>query len=134
MKRVDLAYIAGIIDGEGCICPVSRTSHLGRRYNIELTVEMTDRTAIDFIQAIVGGNIYHKLPEDENHKESWRWIAKGEKAKAILKVIKPFLLVKRGHAELALRLLTIHERYQRYTPMERFLQEADALAIKKLNR
>ena len=58
----------------------------------------------------------------------------GEKAGILLQAIIPYLLVKKAQAEVALRLLGVHPRYKRYTAMERFLQEADAKAIKVLNK
>ena len=136
MKKTDLAYIAGIIDGEGSIIAQRSTSKKGqlKRYNIIVVVNMTDTSAIELIRALFGGRFYKYLPRRSERKAITRWQVSGQEAEVILRAIKPYLLVKRAKAEVALRLLNIHPRGKRYTPMERFLQEADARAIKELSK
>ena len=136
MKRTDLAYIAGIVDGEGSIYPDFHLSKKGvTRCNIAVSVNMTDKSALELVKALFGGKI--RCQPRAKHKD-WKpefiWKVSGEKAQIILKAIKPYLLTKRAQAEVALRLLEIHQRYKRYSPMERFLQEADAKALKVLNK
>ena len=136
MKRTDLAYIAGIIDGEGSIYTDRHPSKKGlARYNIVVSVGMTDKSALEFIQVFFGGKIRcQNRAIHKNWKPELIWKVSGEKAQIVLKAIKPYLLTKRAQAEVALRLLEVHPRYKRYSAMERFLQEADALAIKVLNK
>lgn len=47
MDTTDLAYAAGIIDGEGCI---SLGRHAGY-YQAHVTVEMSDRPVIEWLHA-----------------------------------------------------------------------------------
>ena len=133
MKRTDLAYIAGIIDGEGCISVWSVASKKdgAKRHNIGVILDMSEKPAIELAQALFGGRIYHYPPRGHSKPIS-RWQVSGEKAEIMLRAIKPYLLVKRAQAEVALRLLSIHPRGRHYTPMERFLQEIDAKALKEL--
>ena len=134
-KKVELAYIAGILDGEGSIYTDPHWSKQGlTRYNIVVDVRMTDKSALEFIQALFGGRIHCAKRAKQNWKSELQWKVSGERACEVLLAIKPYLLTKRAQAELALKLLEIHQRYKRYTPMERFLQEANALAIKRLNK
>jgi len=95
---------------------------------------MTDKSALEFIQAVFGGKINPLNRANKNWKPELMWKVSGERAQDVIKAIKPYLLTKRAQAELALKLLEVHQRYQRYSPVERFLQEANALAIKQLNK
>jgi len=135
MKRTDLAYIAGIIDGEGCIrAQIWESKNKLARYNTIVTVEMVDKTPLQFIQNLFGGRINKHTSKISERKLRWRWQVTGKEAEQLLVAVKPYLLTKKAQAEIGLRVLRDHPRYQRYTPMERFLQEADAKAIKELNK
>lgn len=135
MKKTDLAYIAGIVDGEGCIQAWSGTSKKEglKRYNINVIIDMSEKSALELAQALWGGRIYN-YPPREGCKAISRWQVSGQKAEVMIRAIKPYLLVKRAQAEIALRLLNIHPRGKHYTPMERFLQEIDARALKELKK
>ena len=133
-KRTDLAYIAGLIDGEGCITVKQHRSKAGlTRFDISVEVAMVANQPVQLIQALFGGNIYHRPPNNRGKLDYSKIMLSGEKAATMLKLILPYLLVKKPQAELALRVVNAHPKYQRYTLVERFLQEADALAIKTLN-
>lgn len=135
VKKSDLAYIAGIIDGDGYIgVTLHRSKQSLTHFDITVEIEMRDKQPIQLAQALFGGNIYHRPPRKRVSQEHWHWRLTGEQAIAMLKAIRLYLLVKRPQAELALRVMNVHPKYKHYTPMERFLQEADALALRKLNR
>ena len=89
---VELAYIAGIIDGEGCI---TRQETVYRVY-----VGMTDREAIELLDGI-GGKVTVRPPGD--HRQTlfrWRLIAQLE-VREFLTAIMPYLRVKAGLAQEA---------------------------------
>ena len=135
-KKTDIAYIAGIIDGEGSIYtkPQLPRKESLISYDIVLEIRMADKEALELIQAVLGGKINCRKPLKKNWKPTFQWKVSGRTAQEILKLIKPYLLVKRSRAELALKILGLHPRYKRYSPMERFLQKADVLAMKQLNK
>jgi hypothetical protein len=134
-KETDLAYIAGIIDGEGCITSKLHCSKNGlKRYDIHVGVDMAKIEPLQFIQAVFGGEIHPRRPSKRGKKEHWVLRYTGGKAAEVIEALLPYLLLKRPQAELALRVLKAHPiKYHHYTPIERFLQEADALAIRVLN-
>jgi hypothetical protein len=99
-----LAYIAGIIDGEGCITiSRHRTKNLQREYyHLSLRVKMVDSKAISFIVAKFGGKIYSVSTSQYNRRQSVDWVVTGDDAKRILLLIKPYLLIKIEQAEIGL--------------------------------
>ena len=134
MKKTDLAYIAGLIDGEGCI-HATTVKYAGRASAIQVTITTTYKPVLEFVQSIFGGKIYNNQTRDKPFwKPIYRWTIYGEKAIPVLQSVKPFLIIKRGQAEIALRILASRRFHSRYTPMEKFLREADALAMRELNR
>lgn len=102
------AYLAGIIDGEGCIriCK-QRPRAINRDYStiyfLRIEVRMVDREAIDFLKSVFGGGVYVY----KNHKSSkpviFDWIVSHRNAVKIIKDIYPYLRVKKNQADLALK-------------------------------
>lgn len=94
------AYIAGIIDGEGCIS-------LTKNHNstkMAVSVNMVDKKAINFIRKYYGGKIYFCNRENEgNRRNSWRWERCHNSAALFIKDILPYLTVKKKHANALLK-------------------------------
>lgn len=55
MKKTDLAWAAGLIDGEGCICIVkeNRPGNLSTQYRLRLSVGMTDKKTIKKLHSLL---------------------------------------------------------------------------------
>ena len=101
MKQVELAYLAGIIDGEGCI---SFARRLKKYITPTLQVTNTNRDLIDWLHVCLGGNVYRRKDDRPTRKESWLWSVAGQKALLIIRDIRPYLLVKRKQADIVLAL------------------------------
>ena len=69
MKKTDLAYIAGIIDGEGTIS----LSLNKRSYRIMVTVTNTNEWLIQRLKFMLGGNASPMAVPLGNNKPVWRW-------------------------------------------------------------
>ena len=136
MNKTDLAYIAGLVDGEGSIYTSYQPSRVQElpRYNVGIAIQMADKEPLAFLQSLFGGRIILRKKMSENRKPLYYWRLTNFQAQPLLEAIKPYLLVKRAQAEIALRMLNAHKKWRHYSPIERFLQEADALAIKELNK
>lgn len=107
MRDVDLAWIAGFFDGEGCIR--ARASKKGARLKVTLTQQ--DRAPLDWIKSEFGGGVY----ATGNAKTCYRWEVDCGRASAFLRAIRPYLRVKAARADLALsvsatELLTMPNR------------------------
>lgn len=107
-KTWQRGYAAGLIDGEGCIAirkvkPTKNNRQINACYQLQVSMNMIDGGAIDFMVGTFGGHVYaHKAssPERLNH---WRWEIISGKAMVFLKQILPFLKCKKTQAELGIR-------------------------------
>jgi hypothetical protein len=120
MTETDLAYIAGLFDGESCI-RIKRTA-AGKRedmvspqYRAMIHIHMVDEAAIRFISETLGGNYYREKPHCNRGRPLYRWQAGDAAAERILRALLPYLRVKRASAEnvLALRdLKAVSKQYR----------------------
>lgn len=89
-------YLAGIVDGEGHIR--MSTSNYTYRY-VRIQVVNTHRPLLEAIQRHYGGSICVHGNETKaiSHgwRPSWTWNTAGPNAERILKMIQPFLIVKK---------------------------------------
>ena len=106
-----LAYIAGLFDGEGCVQFKKRMETKGRLKNgkikrskstiITLEMSMTDHPIIRWVHKIlkvgaVNINIKNKSPSSKPHwKDQLRWRCTHRDALKVAKLIIPYARVKR---------------------------------------
>ena len=96
----DLAYFAGIIDGEGCIC-ISRTrNHIEKTnlYIAKLLISNTDEGLINWIERRFNGRIGISPPRKINHRIAYTINWQNWEAINLLKKVEKFLIIKRNRA------------------------------------
>ena len=115
IPKSTLQYLAGIVDGEGCIC-IERTKGRKKghtlRHVISLGVEMADREPLFLFKRWLGG--YFKSRKRKSHyKRQYTWKIAARKAVVALRAILPYLRIKRKikAARLCLALAT-SKKYQ----------------------
>lgn len=107
---LELAWLAGIIDGEGCICGhwINRKNKSGGNLSIEIRVEATSLAMITRIAEIcesigigfsVDGARLHLRSTKTAHRIN---IRRQKDVLAFLVSIRPFLVVKLGEADVAI--------------------------------
>lgn len=109
MLSEQLAYAAGIIDGEGCIHVNKRKPNtINRQKNMlyipKLTVRMTHEPTVKFLQTLFGGSVYCQYPP--NNKPIWTWDIQGKHVENALIALSPFMITKK---EEALTMLTFYK-------------------------
>jgi len=107
MKKIDLAYIAGLIDGEAYIGikkSKPMNGNLNDSYHERIQIRMVDEEAIAFIATNLGGNYYKEKPHADNGRSLYCYQASDKKAAAILELVLPYLRVKRRVAKRVLDL------------------------------
>ena len=113
LTNEELAYMAGIVDGEGTI---TINSQGGIRYNRNfipiLCVYNNKRQLMDWIQERFPGPIYSRPGRKPGHSESHQWMAMGKTAVQYITLIKPYLVIKVEQAEQIVSLWKAHETYQ----------------------
>ena len=109
MDQLDLAYIAGLMDGESYIgikkskaydCTKRRTPG----YHARIQIRMVDEPAIKFIAETLGGWYYKEKPHSHKGRLLYCYQASEKRAQEIIKVLLPFLKVKQRPAQIVLEL------------------------------
>ena len=107
VSEIDLAYAAGILDGEGCIT-ISRKNKpqakFGADYVLFVEVGNTDKRLIEWLHSKFGGRTQHYEPRTPRAKESYHWYLGFGKAKELLLLLLPYLKLKDEEAKLAIAL------------------------------
>lgn len=137
-KETRIAYIAGIIDGEGCIAitrrKLKRVKTNNWYYQPQVIVGNTNRKLVYFCVDCYGGWIATFKRHNPNWSTIYHWKITGDEMKCLLSDIIPYLIVKRKQAKLVL----LFPKYQRNgrkerTDTEKQEQENLWFRIKKLN-
>jgi hypothetical protein len=135
LTKTALAYIAGIIDGEGSIFI---TNHTGRSTRLFVAVSNTKFELLDYLRNCFGGSIVtSKRASGLNQKQCWQWQAKDRIAERALKSVFPFLRLKKEQAELALKfrsLINSKQGSKRLTEDELQARKIIRDTISKLNK
>ena len=103
MDQITAAYIAGIIDGEGCLYIerfATDRSPIGFQYRTIVTVTMCDKATIAFIAKATGKNYRVRALKSGRIAYTIDW--RNSIAAAFIREILPYLIGKREQAEWCL--------------------------------
>lgn len=102
MKKVDLAYLAGLFDGEGCI-HIAQTKgqkhKRGKGNELRIFLSSTDEWVCQTFKMAFGGSIWEYANSANTQQYSWQLACK--KALPFLEILLPYLRLKRPQAEIA---------------------------------
>lgn len=130
-KGADLAYTAGIIDGEGCIGIYPQQK---KWFRLNVTVSNTNEWLIQWFKFNYGGHIT-SYPEHGTRKDKWVWEIWTKQAGKFLELIIPYLKIKKPQAELAIRFQQQkHCRGAPHTDKEKALEEVKVILMHKYNK
>lgn len=100
LSPVEIAYIAGIIDGEGCITLVRRA---GKTCVPHLIIVNTNQTLRDWLSERLPDCFYDRQPKMNNTKRVWKWhIAGWKQVPLFLREIRDYLVIKQAQADLVI--------------------------------
>lgn len=107
--ELDLAYIAGLMDGEAYIGIKKSRAYKcqGRQtpsYQSRIQIRMVDEPAIRFLSETLGGWYYKEKPHSGNGRLLYCYQATDRKAESILRSLLPYLKVKLRNAETVIEL------------------------------
>ncbi len=139
MKKTDLAYMAGLFDGEGCV-QIAKSGH----YSLACQVSMANEFMPSWFRFSFGGSVHLRPRIGENWKDQWVWTIHGPKAARFLEAILPYLILKKPQAEIGLKFqagMGLRGRNQygtnRHDPLtaeELAVREAQFITMKGLNK
>jgi hypothetical protein len=94
-----LAYIAGIIDGEGSI-GFTRQHRGNKRLIPRVLIVNSELSILQFVQRFFGGDIQPMKRAKEHWKPTWQWRLSGTRAVDFLSAIQPWVIAKRDQIVL----------------------------------
>lgn len=106
VSRINLAYLAGLMDGEGSIfvqrvkTRSPKMSRTGYHYRGGFAVSMTDLKIIKWCAEMTGcGAISSPKRCKKHHRPGHRWSVWSQQASALLLLLLPYLKLKKPNAE-----------------------------------
>ncbi len=105
LSLADVAYMAGLVDGEGYICGTYHSDKYS--YTLRLQVTNTNYGVMLWMQKKFGASIVSKgLPKKSTWKQAWTANFYSSYAKEVIRLIEPYLIIKKEQALLALQFPT----------------------------
>lgn len=137
LTETEIAYLAGIIDGEGCITVLVNSTG---SFTLRVEVGSTSKELVEwFSEKVEQVPIFFTKSKTELHKDSYNVMATGDKAKRLLEKILPYLIVKKKQASIALEYPSSDNRKmidsrKRYTAEDKLKQAIVYIQLKELNK
>ena len=134
LSRVDAAYIAGLVDGEGTITLVRK--HKNENRQLALSISNTEYALLEFTQQAVGrGKITRKRTSKSHHTASYTYAIYNRQSLELIRQLLPYLrFYKAKRAELILQqylpLTPRNGKYSSQLKQRRLAFEQKILAIR----
>lgn len=114
MKEQNWPYLAGLIDGEGCLSAwkywnANRTDCAPySQYSCRVSITNTSLVLMKWLIQHFGGGFLCKREATDKHKASYEWRPKGQtNVKRLLLAIAPYLVIKKKQASLLLEFIEL---------------------------
>jgi hypothetical protein len=103
---MEIAYVAGLFDGEGMVRIAKERRTNSTSYQVHIMIGMTHEPIIRMLHLQFGGSFYvnDHSKRNPNARPQYCWQACSQNACTFLRLIHPFLVVKKDEAKLALDL------------------------------
>lgn len=107
-----LAYLAGIIDGEGCLGVYKRQDKKGRvmQWPIKLVIANNSERLMKWLVVNFGGRYYERKGERENNlkwKKGYLHVLGERKLTTLLPKVLPYLVIKQEEAQSVMEAMDI---------------------------
>jgi hypothetical protein len=103
MKETDKAWLAGFIDGEGCIGMQRGIVHKKAYYGVRIQITQTNREVLEHVALITGVNRIKSVHRAlDNQAEAWGWSCDTADTVRLLSDVLPYLIRKNEVAKLAI--------------------------------
>lgn len=103
LSKIELAYIAGIIDGEGYI-GIYKRKNKNSNYQYQIAISNTNFKLIRWInKKIKFGSVYY-LEKKDNRKPQLKYTIHGNEAVLLLKNVLKYLIIKKKQAKIVISL------------------------------
>jgi hypothetical protein len=140
LSNSEAAYLAGLVDGEGCISIYHRRAYSKSRERNPsaiggVRIAMCAPDLIQWICSITGlGKVYRLPARKDTDKDSWLWEPGLRESARFLEAILPYLRLKERQASLLIELAHIKAQSRRGRQYNLERQQEIAQEIKILNK
>lgn len=115
LNECDTGWLAGLIDGEGCLClNKHKDKHSRAGYSMVPTLQITNNCLplLQRVRETIGAGSIHRQHNSFNYA-----LTSSERLFEVLIQVKPFLIVKRKQAEILLKAHALNQQhYHGHTP------------------
>lgn len=113
MIDLELAYFAGLFDGEGCVQIAHHKPQAGKRteqHTLRCAIQMTDEKSVRSFLCF-GGSVCFKgyYTRNPKWKPQWTWSISSNQAKGFLEIMLPHLRLKREQAKMAIEFQEVRK-------------------------
>lgn len=112
LTATEVSYMAGVVDSDGCISIGKMKGRYNKvqrnvnpRYVLALIVTNTDENLMNWLVKKFEGRMKSRKKVKSNHKTTWNWTLDHGKALHVLRLIKPYLIVKKEQAKTGIELI-----------------------------
>jgi hypothetical protein len=102
LSPTEAAYVAALLDGEGCIH--SGYPDHGNNRLLCIIVTMVHRPTIEWLKEKCGGLVYPHQSNQKPARTAWCWQVKAARSHALLKAVRPYMITKADEADVAIEL------------------------------
>jgi hypothetical protein len=116
LTDAQVGWLAGIIDGEGCITISKQKAGAGGRvnpsYRLFLKVTMGHLEAVERVRDLLDVGSVHVQNARQRHdgvlwNQAWAWWVSANEAAAVLRFLRPHLVVKAAEADVAMEFAAL---------------------------
>jgi hypothetical protein len=140
MKKKNLNYMAGIVDGEGCILIKKYNKIIKQNINptYELNVVLSNcrPELLEYFKYYFGGSIatVKNSAKSSNQRDCYVWFLTTSLAEEFLKVIYPYLFLKKEEVKLALEFRKTFKTYYGASGTPKFVVDFRETCYKELQK
>jgi len=98
-------YLAGFVDGEGCMSAGKSERGNGTTYYCRLVISNTNKDILDYIRTKLGAGSISLYAEKKGWKPSYSYAVSQNEASEALRRIYPYLKIKWRQAEILLEIM-----------------------------
>ena len=102
-ELTSISYLAGLVDADGCIQIMRRKNQGKSHFSVRLSVSQVSEQIPIWIMRNFGGRLDRFVVSKERRQPIYRWQCESLKAKEVLTLIEPYLILKKERALLALK-------------------------------
>jgi len=124
----DLAYGAGFFDGDGNIYVRKRKGKKeiwNSTYSIATSIGNTNKDVIIWLKDKFGGGIRNHIKQKDYHKQAYQWRISDKKSYNFLKLVYPYLILKKYQAKLSIEFYEYMKNNGKYICGGKKLTEYD---------